>query len=92
MQYETIDVNNTKVQLTMVLKLQQLQRDGLTNLSYRVLEEYVQNALWKDRLPKQLYIAANDIMSITAKDIVQYLSRKAILEKTSLDELTNMIG
>lgn len=91
---EVFDVNNTKVQLIMVLKMQQLNRDEMPSLRYDNLEDYLSSRLWKDRLPKTLNQAADQILHVDARDIVRYLSGKAVIQgsKESLDDFADLIG
>lgn len=88
------DTTNTEVQMTMVVKLHQLQREALSTLSYQNLEDYLKNVVWKRKVPKALHVAVNDVMRVTGNDIVKYLSRQAIIggsEKT-LADFSDLIG
>ncbi|MCR4950163.1 MAG: post-transcriptional regulator [Solobacterium sp.] len=94
MESAAFDVNNTFVQLTMVLKLQQLQRSELPSLRYDILEDYVAQELWKNDTPYSLHQAADDILSVTASQIVRYLSRQAVIDgaKMNLEDFKDVIG
>lgn len=94
MNRETYDVNNTGVQLIMVLKMQQLNRDEMPNLQYDNLEDYLSNRLWKDQNPRSLNQAADQILHVDARDIVRYLSGKAVVQgaRESLDDFADVIG
>ena len=88
------DVNNTLVQLTMVLKLQQLKRDELPSLSYENLEDFLTEKLWAVRLPSTLHEAADDILNVQANEIVRWLSKRAIIDgsRTQLEDFSDVIG
>ena len=80
MHSEVFDVNNTFVQMTMVLKLQQLQRNEMPSLQYENLEDFLAEDLWKDETPYSLHEAADQILNVSASQIVRFLSRKAVTE------------
>lgn len=88
------DINDTEVQMTLVMKLQQLQRESRTYLTYQNLEEYTMNNLWNHHNPKSLYRAVDDIMRIQANDVVKYLARKTIMnsDEVTLADFTDLIG
>ena len=88
------DVNNTQVQMTMVLKLQQLRRDELPTLNYDQLEDYLMNCLWKNGCPMTLHRAANDILNTPGNRIVQYLQTRAVIDGAhqNIDEFSDLIG
>ena len=94
MRYEVFDWNNRLIQLTMVIKLQQMQRNGLPKAIYDYLEEYLKEDLWTDKVPVSLHEAVNDIMSIDVKDIVVFLSRKAVIDgsRLHLEDFADIIG
>lgn len=94
MDREVFDVNNIFVQMLMVVHLQQLQISGLSTLAYSDLEQYLSGFLWKRALPSSLHEAADDVLKVTANDIVRYLSRLAITEGASgnLADFQDMIG
>ena len=93
MERERFDVNNIHVQMLMVIKLQQLQRDALPSLSYDNLEDYVGKQLWKTKIPRTLHVAADDILSITASDIVRFLALQAAYHSgNSLEDFSDLIG
>ena len=88
------DVNNTLVQLTMVLKLQQLKRDELPSLSYENLEDFLTEKLWAVRAPSTLHEAADDILNVPANEIVRWLSKRAIIDgsRSQLEDFSDVIG
>lgn len=93
MESERFDVNNIRVQMMMVVKLHQLQREALPALTYRNLEEYVCRNIWKDKIPRTLHVAANDILAITASDIVRFLAKEAARSRdSSLEDFSDLIG
>ena len=94
MALDRISIDNTQVQLTMVLKLQQLQREGLPSLSYGNLEEYILKSLWKKRTPYSLHEAADQILHVPGDDIVRFLSRQAVINgaHANLEDFSDVIG
>lgn len=94
MDYGRFDVDNTQVQLVMVIKLQQLQREQLPTLSYSSLEEYLKESKWAEHLPASLHDAVNDVMHVNANDIVRFLSREAIRQgqTAALSDFSDLIG
>ncbi len=94
MQQETFDINNTLVQLTLVLKLQQLKREKIPSLNYGNLEDYLAYNLWKKKNPGSLHAAADAIMAIEADDVIRFLSKRAVIDGANqqLDDFTDIIG
>lgn len=88
------DVNNTQVQMCMVIKLQQLQQEGLAVLTYANLEDYLQFHLWRKKRPIGLAQAADQILQLSADDIVRYLSKRALQEASSkkLSDFSDLLG
>lgn len=88
------DIHNTQIQVAIVLKLQQLQRENLPNLTYQNVEDVLYKYLWVHSTPRSLHDAVNDILSLTADKIVRYLSKQAIIEgyKKDLSEFSDLIG
>ncbi|MBR2990854.1 MAG: hypothetical protein IKF51_05265 [Solobacterium sp.] len=91
---ERYNPDNIEVQMVMVIKLHQLQRDVLPELSYSILEEYVKTALWAKGAPRSLSQAVDDIMNINADDMVKVLAQQALLQsgKSTLADYSDVIG
>ena len=91
---ESLDLKNKQIQLTLMLKLQQLQREQLPGLNYKNLEDVMQKLVWKWNQPKTLHEAVNDILSLSADQIVRFLSKQAIIEgyHQELSEFSDLIG
>ncbi len=94
MSVEKFDVNHRLVQLTMTLKLQKLQRTELPTLTYGNLEDFLMGSLWKKGTPKSLHKAADEILSVSASDIVRFLSKMAVVDgaKQNLEDFSDVIG
>ncbi|MDO4414844.1 MAG: post-transcriptional regulator [Erysipelotrichaceae bacterium] len=94
MSSEKFDTLNTLIQLTMVLKLQQLKRNGLPSLRYSNLEEYINEKLWVNQLPQSLHQAADEILAVNNQDVVRFLAKKAITEGATqkLEDFSDIIG
>ena len=94
MSSEKMDTLNTLIQLTMVLKLQQLKRNGLPSLRYSNLEDYVNEKLWALRQPHSLHEAADDILHVDTQEMIRFLAKKAITDAAAsrLDDFSDIIG
>jgi hypothetical protein len=94
MSSEKMNTLNTLIQLTMVLKLQQLKRGGMPSLTYDNLEDYISGKLWLKQTPDSLHKAADEILSIDAQEIIRFLSRQAIVEGSGkkLEDFSDIIG
>lgn len=90
----TFNVENTEVQLLIVIKLQQLQRSGMPTLTYKNLEDYLSKMRWVRKSPKTLHEVADDILSIQCNEVIRYLTHQAIVEgsKETLDDFHDLIG
>lgn len=91
---EKIDFENRQIQLSIVLKLHQLQRNDLNRLLYEHIEEYLEHVVWKKAFPTTLHEAVNDILKVDAASVIQYLTSSAIVEGyyRPLSEFTNLIN
>lgn len=94
MNRQLFDINHAQVQLTMVIKLQKLQREELRTLTYRNLESYMMKKVWKKALPGSLNQAVADVWAVHASEIVQFLSLQALVESRdqSLGDFKDLIG
>lgn len=88
------DVDNTEVQMIMVIKLQQLKRESLNSLTYQSLESYLSEDLFRKNPPRSLHEAAAEIISVRADDLVKFLARKALEDgkRQSLSDFSDLIG
>ncbi|MEG0177446.1 post-transcriptional regulator [Anaerorhabdus sp.] len=91
---QEFDVHNSQVELAIVLKLQQIQRDELPTLTYKNIEEVLYRFIWAQKPPRSLHDAVNDILSLTADKVVRYLSKMAIIDgyNKNLEEYSDLIG
>lgn len=91
---DILDLDSKQIQITLVLKLQQLQREQLPGLNYKNLEDVLMKLVWKRKQPKTLHEAVNDILSLTADQIVRFLSNQAIIEGSyqELSEFSDLLG
>lgn len=74
------NISSPEVQMTLVLKLHELQRTHLKYLTYDELEAVLQDSVWKKGAPSTLHMVINDILSITAEKVVQYMSNRAVID------------
>lgn len=78
---ETVfDTDNTMIQLVMVLKLVRLKYEQLPSLNYENLEDYIKRYLWRREVPTQLNQAVDDVLSITADDIVRFMATRCVID------------
>ncbi|MEG0076737.1 post-transcriptional regulator [Anaerorhabdus sp.] len=91
---QEFDVHNSQIELAIVLKLQQIQREELPNLTYQNIEDVLFQFVWVHQPPRSLHDAVNDILSLTADKIVRYLSKMAIIEgyNKHLSDYSDLIG
>ena len=94
MRIAQFDIDNTEVQMIMVIKLQQLKRESLDSLTYQSLESYLSEDLFRKHPPRSLHEAAAEIISVKADDLVKYLARKALEDgkRQSLSDFSDLIG
>lgn len=94
MSSEKLDTFNTLIQLTMVLKLQQLKRSGLPSLKYSNLEGYVNEKLWLTQKPRSLHEGVDEILAISSQEMIRYLAKKAITDgaELQLEDFSDIIG
>ncbi len=90
---EIYDVNNTLIQLVMVLKTQQLKRGAIPALRYDDLEAYLARDLWRRSGPRSLHEATDQILSVQESQIIRFLSRQAIVDgaKGKLGDFKDLI-
>lgn len=83
-----------QLRLTIALKLGQLQREGLRQLTYVQVEETLSKWTWRKHRPLSLSEAVNDVLSLTGEEIVAYLSKQAIIDghKLTISEFEDIIG
>lgn len=87
-------VDDKEIQMALVIKLQEIQRTKVSTITYEHLEDILENSIWKKKRPVSLHIAINDILSITAEKVVQYLSSKAIVDgyHKKLSDFEELLG
>jgi len=69
-----------KIRLTLLLKLNQLKKDGLANCELDFITSYLEDMKWQGNRPDNLSTIVNDILKVEADQIVRYLSIKAIVD------------
>ena len=78
MSQSTFDVNHRLVELTMVLKLQKLQKEDLPTLTYVNLEDYL-NHLWRNKSPRTLNQAVDVVWNVAAMMLYASYQHKLLL-------------
>ena len=86
-------IDDKYIKLAIALKAHQLKREQLSSLTYH----HVESALigkWKYEKVYSVHQAINDIMSISASEVVAYLSNEAILlgSKMKLNDFEDLFG
>lgn len=91
---EKYGLDDRQLRLTAVLKLQQLQREAIPNLSIQNIEDTLKYWKWRKTCPRTLHEAVNDILSLTADDIVRCLSQRAIVDgyRQRISDFQDLIG
>lgn len=91
---QQLNVDNKQIQLAIVLKLQQLKREQLPSLEYQHIEDVLFKLKWKNVSPISLHDAVNDILSLSADEVVAYLSKQAIVEGyyQNINEFSDLMG
>jgi hypothetical protein len=87
------DVKNSRIQLTIVIKVCQLQKEGLENIDSSFIEDYLTHVKWKKDKPETLHEAVNDILSINGDKIVRFLSTRALIDSKNktLGDFTSLL-
>ena len=90
---QEFDISNRQIQLTIVLKLNQLQRQSYPNLTYDNLVDVLVDWKWKRSVPSSLHEADNDILSLSADTVIQFMSKQAIIDgyRTSLSDYNDLL-
>lgn len=88
------DTSNKMVQMMMILKMQKLISEELPTLRYEDLESFLKHSLWKEHQPVSLSEAADQILHISAKNIVQFMAMEAMTEgaKSDLNDFSDILG
>lgn len=91
---KNIDFNSSQIQLTIILKLNQLKRNSLSSLSYEHLEDALRYYKWSKKSPSSLHEAVNDILSLTVDEIVKVAAQRAILDgsKKQISDFSDLLG
>ncbi len=80
------------VQMAMVMKLSNLKRTSNPNFTYEQLEDILYNKMWKNSRPNSLSAMVNDIMSISGEELIQYLSKQAVVKKHHIEDFSDLLG
>ena len=76
--YQQSEIKDKNIKLAIALKVHELQRTQLSSLTYQHVESTLMDR-WKLRKPDSLQDAVNDIMHLTAGEVVAFLSSQAII-------------
>ncbi len=81
------------VKLAIALKANQLKREQLSSLTYQLVESALIGKWKYDRIDT-LHDAVNDILNLTANEVVAYLSNEAIImgSKMKINDFQDLFG
>lgn len=79
------------VELALILKTIDLQREN-SNLKYEELKSLLENKYWKKSYPRHVSDAINNIMSINAEELIEYLTSDAIINYGHLSDYKDLMG
>ena len=87
------EIKDRNIKLAIALKVYQLQRTQLSSLTYQHVESALMDR-WKLRKPDSLQEAVNDIMHLTAGEVVAFLSSQAIIlgSRMKLNDFDDLFG
>ncbi len=88
------DVFFTQIKLTMTLRLGMIQSEALPNLSYDQFEHALWKIKWAEGHPRHLHQIIDDIMNLSAEEIVSFLSTQAVIEgrHQTLSDFSTLFG
>lgn len=86
-------IDDKYIKLAIALKANELKREQLSFLTY----QHVESALigkWKYEKVDSVHDAVNDVMQLSANDVVAYLSNEAILlgAKMKINDFEDLFG
>lgn len=87
------EIEDKYIKLAIALKTNQLKREELSSLTYQHVESTLMDR-WKLRKPDSLQDAVNDIMHLTAGEVVAFLSSQAIImgSRMKLNDFDDLFG
>ena len=86
-------IDDKYIKLAIALKANELNREQISSLTY----QHVESALignWKYEKVDSVHDAVNDVMQLSANDVVAYLSNEAILlgAKMKINDFEDLFG
>lgn len=87
-------INNKHIKLAITLKTSQLKREELSSLTYQHVESTLMGMKWGTHMPETIHEAIDDIMKLSANEVVQYLSTQAVIvgSQMKLNDFNDLIG
>jgi hypothetical protein len=85
---------STQIKLTMTLRLGMIQNEAIPHLSYEQFENALWKIKWSEGYPKHIHQIINDIMSLSAEEIVSHLSTQSVIESRhqTLSDFSTLFG
>jgi|GEM_PF-6821661 len=68
---------DSRVKLLIYLKVSQLNREAMSSIKYNHIADYLKIYKWSKSQPFSFHEATNDIVTITAEEIVAFLARRS---------------
>lgn len=83
-----------KLQFVITLKCEQLKRDELKSLKNEHLEKVLIEWKWKNKKPSNLVQAVNDVLSLSASEVISFLSQQIILDSQHylIEDFHDLLG
>jgi hypothetical protein len=85
---------STQIKLTMTLRLGMIQNEALPHLSYEQFENALWKIKWSEGYPKHIHQIIDDIMRLSAEEIVSHLSTQSVIESRhqTLSDFSTLFG
>lgn len=87
------EIEDKYIKLAIALKTDELKREQLSSLTYQLVESALIGK-WRFERVHSLHEAVDDIMHLTANDVVAYLSTQAIIQGSTMkiNDFEDLIG
>lgn len=87
------EIKDKYIKLAIALKTDELKREQLSSLTY----QHVESALigkWRFERVHNLHEAIDDVLHLSANDVVAYLSTQAVIQgsKMKINDFEDLIG
>jgi hypothetical protein len=85
-------MRDSRIKLVIYLKVSQLSREEMSSIKYHHVVDYLKRHKWEKSLPFSFHEATNDIISITAEEIIAFLAQQRSVDSAQYrnDSFRNM--